>query len=525
MVFKYVKWDITSKCNLRCSHCSVGKNYFNGKVKELSLSQKLEIIDKLASGGVEGISLLGGEPLTMEADLISVIEYAISKGFKISLVTNGLLLREEVMKKVVDSGISHITISLDGATKVAHETMRGKGTFEKLIHNVSDLTNYIRQAKSPLQVNINTVLTRLNYPQMEEIIDLCMGLKVNQWTLLSLGCVGFAEDHKENLAITPYEEIDATKRIIQRCSLGNLQGLNVTPQVYPLVFDYIKKVYGFVMPKQRICCNASISLGFVAPDGNMYPCDRVPGESYLGRKLGDTTIRPMSLLHNSFYEIWNMDYYVKMFNLILSEKTYENYQPCNHCKYLKNGYCNPCPLYSIDSIVRIETCLIAERILGNISASKKEIALIDGLFLPTERSTQDRGLGGEVSTEQIFSKVPMKAEGTRSFDKGEFLILLNPYRVEFTSLNLIGKAIWNLIDGENTVQEIADEIVDVAHEVREVVFPRAARCEIRPKLNEKILDFFVELLALGLIRYFPADQPLMLEPTASSQIPHILHPI
>lgn len=503
---KYVKWDITGKCNLRCAHCSVGKSYFYGKINEIQVEQKLQIIDRLAEGEVEGLSLLGGEPLTMGDDFFSVIDHAISKGLKISLVTNGLLLNGQIMKKVVDSGINHITISMDGASKETHEFVRGKNTFEKLINNIRSLTEYISDMDTPLEVNINTVLNRLNYPEINNIIDLCIQLGVNRWTLLSLGGIGFAEDNMQHLAITPEEELDAAGTVIRRYSSGNLNGLNMSPQFYPLVFDYIEHRYGLKMPKSRICCTASISLGFIGPDGNMYPCDRVASENYIGFDIYGATIQQMNLLEHSFYEIWNSNGYVNMFNLILDENTYKDYTPCNRCAYLKNGTCNPCPLYSLNSKVNIKVCEIIERELGKISEFDAQELLTNSPAIPiAPNSNEERRINGVSSDTTIAERIPVKTAGIRSHEKGEFLILLDPHKVEFITLNLIGNVIWDLIDGKRTVQEIADEVVEVAYEVKDIIYSQNHNQGLKDELDRRILSFFSSLYDLGFIYWISKD--------------------
>jgi len=503
MAFKNIKWDITSKCNLRCTHCSVGKNYFTGEIKEIPVWQKLEIVDKLVEGDVKGLSLLGGEPLVMKEDFFSVIDHAVSRGLKISLVTNGLLLNGRVMERGVDSGIDRIVVSLDGASKETHEFVRGKNTFEKVVNNIGNLTKHIEKRDIPLHIKVNTVLNRLNYPEIDKLIDLCIQLRVNEWTLLSLGGIGFAEDNLNSLAITPEEEIDAAKRIAQRYSSGKgVDGLTISPLfVYPLICDYIEEKYGLKMPKSRICCNASISLGFIGPDGNLYPCDRVSTDHYVGCNIGDAKIRPMSLIDHSFYEIWNSDYYLNMFEFILNDNTYRDYNPCNHCKYLKTRYCNPCPLYSLDSKVLIKTCQIVEKALGDISGSDGEISFVDQILTSeswpqTEEEFQNNNL-----PHQIMHNIPVKKWGIRSFEKGEFLILLNPYKIEFVKLNLIGKAIWELIDSKNTIQEIASKINEIAIEVRNKIFQRVTEYELQILLNKKISFFFGALYKTGLITW------------------------
>lgn len=508
MAPKYIKWDITGRCNLRCAHCSVGKNYFIKEINEIPVQQKLEIIDKLAEGGVEGVSLLGGEPLFMKKDLFSIIDHARSRGLKVSLVTNGTLLSGKVMERIASSGIDHIVISLEGACKETHEFVRGKETFEKVVNNIRNLTNYLNIQGIPLQVNVNTVLNRLNYQEIDKLIDLCLQLKVNVWTLLSLGGIGFAEDNLNNLSISPEEEIDVAKGIAKRFSSDkSMDRLTISPLfVYPLIWDYIEKKYHLKMPKSRICCNASISLGFIGPDGNLYPCDRISGENFVGYNIGNAMIRPMSLVNHSFYEIWNSDYYLNMFKFILDADTYKDYIPCNHCKYLKTGYCNPCPLYSLNSKVLIKTCQIVEKELGDISGPNKEISFVNDMLTSKSLPQNEEEIWNDSLFHQISHNIPVKEWGVRYFEKGEFSILLDPYKVEFASLNLMGKAVWESIDGKNTVQDIGSEINEVAIEIRNKLFPRANNDELQTQLNKKLSFFLKTLYNMGLIRWFSKNE-------------------
>ncbi len=514
MILKHMKWDITSRCNLRCAHCSIAKNYFEGGVKEISLEQKLKIIDKLVEGGVGGISLLGGEPLTMGDGLFSIIEYAVSKGLKVSFVTNGLLLSGDTMERIANSGIDHITISMDGASKETHEFIRGKNTFEKLIDNIRQLAMYREKNNISFKININTVLNKLNFSEIDDLIDLCLQLGVDQWILLTLGCIGSAEDNIRRLSLTPDEEIDAARRVAIKYSACDPDKLTISHQFYPLVLDYLEKKFNLHLPKSNICCSGSINFGFISPDGNLYPCDRVPGDHLIGYDIDGTIISQMSLLENSFYEIWNSEYYIKMFNLIMSKNSYKNHHPCNHCKYLKNNYCNPCPLYSLESGAVIKTCQIAEEELGDISGHDDMLATNDALASRFLCQNEGRS-GGDRSSGDIAHMTPVKTLGVRSFGEEELLLLLNPYNVEFSYLNLAGKAVWDLIDGKNSIQEIADELIEIAYEFRHLAAPRATGDELHDELNRKVMSFFEQLYGAGLIKWLSKDQPLMTESQAS----------
>ena len=110
---KYIKWDFTGKCNLRCRHCSVGKQYFSGKVPEISQEEKLAVVENLATGGVQGISFLGGEPLLLDGDFFDVVTHATKLGMKTTLVTNGMLLELSTWGRLLDAGIGQVVVSLD----------------------------------------------------------------------------------------------------------------------------------------------------------------------------------------------------------------------------------------------------------------------------------------------------------------------------------------------------------------------------------------------------------------------------
>jgi MoaA/NifB/PqqE/SkfB family radical SAM enzyme len=494
MARKSIKWDVTTKCNLHCVHCSVGKEYFVEGVCEMPLASKIQVIDKLADGGVGAISLLGGEPLTMGDDLLAIIQHAVSKGVKMSLVTNGLLLQGNFMERLVASGIDRIVISMEGPIKETHEAIRGKGTFEKLLNNITNLKKQIIKTNSSLSIGINTVLSRKNLNQVEEMFDLLDHLGVNEWTLLSLGDVGYAKDNIDELAITPQEEVDIAKTVAQKVHKEKDSKLIINPLfTYPLVWDYIEKRYGLKMTKPRICCTASISLGFVSPDGHLYPCDRISKEYYVGCEFDGTKIKPMSLLDNSFYDIWNSEYFIKMFNFILNDLTYKNYSPCNRCEYFKKRFCNPCPLYSLTSKVVIGSCTLVEKELGASLEPLAQSYQVEELF-GFERANQDLK-AKKIDPNEIVDYVPKKRTGIRSFENGESLLLLNPKNIEYATLNLVGKAIWELIDGQRTVKQISQEI----NESITMALNKTLSNKVNEEINKRILAFIEQLFELDLV--------------------------
>lgn len=107
----WVNLKITSRCNQNCDFC-----YENQDKKDfLSLKDIKEIIDKLGDIGYNKIKIYGGEP-TVRDDFTKIVEYATNKGFYTITATNGILLTENMVCKLLISGLSQIFYSLgDGS--------------------------------------------------------------------------------------------------------------------------------------------------------------------------------------------------------------------------------------------------------------------------------------------------------------------------------------------------------------------------------------------------------------------------
>lgn len=88
-----------------------------------------------------------GEPLIHE-NLFEMIELAKSSECLVGLTTNGMHLNRSNCRRMVDSGLDIIGVSIDGATKQTYESIRVGSTFEKLIDNIETLTSVIEKSLS-----------------------------------------------------------------------------------------------------------------------------------------------------------------------------------------------------------------------------------------------------------------------------------------------------------------------------------------------------------------------------------------
>ena len=162
-----VAWEITRSCNLFCAHCrssSTAGAYEN----ELSTEECLHLIDGILEVGKPVIILSGGEPL-LRHDLFQIAKYAVEKGLRVVMGSNGTLITEEVAAKLKTIPISRVAVSIDFPTPELQDKFRGKaGAFQTAIAGIARL----RQAS--IEVQINSTITRLNVRYLNELLDLAL---------------------------------------------------------------------------------------------------------------------------------------------------------------------------------------------------------------------------------------------------------------------------------------------------------------------------------------------------------------
>ena len=159
-----VVWNATRACNLRCVHCYARADERIHE-KELSHEEGLALLDDLAEFGVPVVLFSGGEPL-VRPDLVELARYAVSKGMRAVISTNGTLIDEETAARLRDVGLSYVGVSLDGMEEVNDRFRGKKGAFR-------DAMNGIRNCREAgLKVGLRFTVNRMNVDEVPAIFDL-----------------------------------------------------------------------------------------------------------------------------------------------------------------------------------------------------------------------------------------------------------------------------------------------------------------------------------------------------------------
>ncbi len=163
-------WNLTRACNLFCDHCyaSAGRR---GR-EELDLEEIRGIIPSLKRKGVVSVVLSGGEPL-MREDIFDIGKALKEKGIRTFLSTNGLLITEENVDRVLET-FDYVGISLDGTPSV-HDIFRGRqNAFERALRSIELCMG------RGIKTGIRFTLTGFTAGSLPFIFDLAVDLGVER---------------------------------------------------------------------------------------------------------------------------------------------------------------------------------------------------------------------------------------------------------------------------------------------------------------------------------------------------------
>lgn len=165
---RLVAWEITRACNLACVHCRAAA-INEPDPAQLTTEEGFRLIDEIASMGKGTILILtGGEPL-MREDVFDLAVHGNEAGLKVVMAPNGTLITAESARRMKESGIERISVSIDGVTAKDHDAFRGvEGAFDGLMEGLA----HAREAG--LEFQVNTTVTRQNLPQIEAIQEMAV---------------------------------------------------------------------------------------------------------------------------------------------------------------------------------------------------------------------------------------------------------------------------------------------------------------------------------------------------------------
>jgi AdoMet-dependent heme synthase len=268
-------WELTKACNLECMHCRANASP-DRSPDELTTDQGRNLLKELSTLGTRMVILSGGEAL-IRNDALYFAGFGTSLGLRMTLATNGSTVTPEVARGIKDSGISRVSVSLDGITPQIHDEFRGRsGAFALALRGIDNL----KTAGVPVQ--INTTVAAMNVSQMQFFPGFIKSLGAVAWHVFFLVPTGRGHE-MEPATVLEYESMLTDFLGVYNSGTVECKA-TCAPQFYRMMEES-----GF-KPATKGCL-AGGDFGFVSSTGDVQPC------GFLDIKCGNVKDKP-------FPEIW-----------------------------------------------------------------------------------------------------------------------------------------------------------------------------------------------------------------------------
>ncbi len=268
--------ELTYKCPLQCPYCSnpveIAK-YQN----ELSTEDWVRVMQQARKMGATQLGFSGGEPLVRQ-DLEELIQEARHLGYYTNLITSGVGMDEDRVKRFKDAGLDHIQISFQASNEELNNFIGGTKSFQ----HKKEMARVVKEYEYPMVLNI--VIHRKNIDQIREILDMTVELNADYVELASTQYYGWSRINVDQLLPTRKQLANAEK--VAKEYQDKMKGKSKIIYVIP---DYFEN-------RPKPCMNGWGAIFLtIAPDGTALPC----------HEAGQLPIEFPNVRDLSISEIWN----------------------------------------------------------------------------------------------------------------------------------------------------------------------------------------------------------------------------
>lgn len=286
---KWIELEVTRRCPLSCLHCGSSCSMETPYPDELSTDEILTALRRIAqwqNPATLKVAVTGGEPLARK-DIFQLLAHITEMGYKASMVTNGLLIRDDrTVKLLAASGIRSVSLSVDGLEE-SHDWLRNrKGAFRSVIDAIRRLMDSGLFYVEPI-----TVVNRRNFSELARMEDLMRELQVPSWRLGKTFPIGRAADYPELF-------IDGKQ---YRALLDFIKQRYTDPDS-PLKVSYCEE--GYLGPEYEMevrsffaQCGAGVNIMAILADGSITGCAAVSHDFIQGNIRTDD---PVEVWENRF---------------------------------------------------------------------------------------------------------------------------------------------------------------------------------------------------------------------------------
>jgi radical SAM protein with 4Fe4S-binding SPASM domain len=277
-----VVWEITLACDLACQHC--GSRAGRRRRDELSTAEALDLVGQIAELGARDVGLIGGEAY-LRKDWLQIVAAIRAAGMQCDLQTGGRNLTDERVARAAEAGLKGVGISIDGIGPL-HDELRGvPGSFEAAMAALRRVNAH------GLISAVNTQINARSLPQLREIMDLIIDAGATNWQLALTVAMGNAADRPE-LLLQPWQLLELMPLLAELAVEGRRRGLFLQPASNIGYFGPYESTIRNILDDEIHFhgCNAGDTVMGIEADGTIKSC---PGlaNAYAGGNVRDMRLK------------------------------------------------------------------------------------------------------------------------------------------------------------------------------------------------------------------------------------------
>jgi len=302
-----LQFELTSRCNERCIHCYIPNGKKNAGF-DMSFERFKYILDQYAEMGGLQVTLSGGEAL-MNKDIAKILLYCREKDMQISLLTNLISLKKELIPILKDVNLSLIQVSLYSMDAEKHDSITTvKGSFEKTKTAIEKLHN------ADIPVQISCPIMKANKDGYDEVMKYAQRLRMKAQTDYIM--MAQADLNTSNLANRI--SIEETEKVIR-----DIMENDVDYQTETLAQEPLSSISEEEFAEMSLC-GAGLNDLCVTVNGDIYPC-----AGWQGFVVGN-------VFRESLKEIWEHSPKLEQIRKIKQK----DFPKCLKCE--ARDFCNMC---------------------------------------------------------------------------------------------------------------------------------------------------------------------------------------
>lgn len=302
-----LQFELTSRCNERCIHCYIPNGKKNAGF-DMSFERFKYILDQYAEMGGLQVTLSGGEAL-MNKDIVKMLWYCREKDMQISLLTNLISLKKELIPILKDVNLSLIQVSLYSMNAEKHDFITTvKGSFEKTKTAIEKLHN------ADIPVQISCPIMKANKDGYDEVMKYAQRLRMKAQT----DYIMMAQADLDTSNLANRISVEETEKVIR-----DIMENDVDYQTETLAQEPLSSISEEEFAEMSLC-GAGLNDLCVTVNGDIYPC-----AGWQGFVVGN-------VFRESLKEIWEHSPKLEQIRMIKQK----DFPKCLKCE--ARDFCNMC---------------------------------------------------------------------------------------------------------------------------------------------------------------------------------------